>query len=191
MKPILVAALLSLAAVTTLPAQTNNYTPPGLTGLGDTVLSYFTAFNTNLDTTFKDNRFDIWTGASSIQGGINPLVNDIGGSYDLWRPTPATSATTITAVSGEFIARNSGVAGTLVSAQGGLGFSVIVHDAKATLYLDGGSYLAGQWTRENLYGEVGFRVKKALGAHFYAGVGIGVQFPRNAQVLSALGGATF
>lgn len=176
-------------------AQTN-IPPSGLTDFGNTVLGYFTSFNTNYDVTFKNNRFDLWTGASAIQGGVNPLVNDIAGSYDLWRPTQAnTNSGTFTALSVEALARNSGVAGSIVSGQGGLGFSVIVHDTKATVYLDGGSYAEG---RGALFGEVGVRVKKAIGTHFFMGVGIGVQFrpagptdQKHPQVLSALAGATF
>lgn len=172
--------------------EITNAPPAGAADFGQTVLGYFTAFNPALDVTFGQNRFDLWLGASSIQGGAVPLVNDIGVSYDLWRPTPATNSTTQTAVSLENLIRNSGVAGTVTSEQFGLGFSIIIHDVKLTVYGDAGYDLTKFLpTGDRFYGEVGLRAKKAIGTHFYTGVGLGCQFPRNAQVFSAFAGAMF
>lgn len=190
-KTIITVALMALCGV--VSAQTTNQPPSGLTDFGNTVFGYFTEFNTNLDTTFRDNRFELWIGVDAVQGNQAPLQNSIGLSYDVWRPTPATNATTYTAVGIEDEIRNTGVAGSVQSDQLGLNFSVIVHDVKLTGYLDGGYDLTENGVRfsNRLFGEVGLRARKAVGTHFYMGVGIGAQFPRNAQVLTAFTGATF
>ena len=75
-----------------------------------------------------------------------------------------------------------------MSGQGGINFGVTVHDTRLEIYGDGGTYATGT---AGLFGEVGLRVKKAVGLHFFLGVGAGAQFPRNSQVFSAFGGATF
>ena len=187
------AAAAALAGAATAQIGTNQpAVPAGAAGLGSTVVGYFTSFNPALDPAFRDNRFTLWTGASSVQGGPQSLVNDVGASYDLWRPAPPAGSSTLTAVGLSLDARNGGVAGTLVSVQGGPQFSVVVHDVKASLYLDGGYYaLDAVKSGDKLYGEVGVRVFKAFGLHFFGGVGMGCQFPANRQVFSAFAGATF
>jgi len=188
--------IVSLAALCALPAKAQlfgtNAVPVSSGGVIGDVLGYFTSFNTNLDDCFGAKDFTVWTGASSIQGGVNPLVNDIGLSYDLWRPTPAAGSATSTAISLESITRNSGVAGLLVSEQGGAGFSIILHDVRATAFLHGGYAFAGSASKsDRFFGEAGVRVFKALGHNFFAGVGLAARFPSSAQVLSAEGGVTF
>jgi hypothetical protein len=186
-------ALLGLIASSAL-AQTNlPPTPTGLTDLGNTILGYFISFNTNLDSTFGSSSFDLWAGVSSVQNGDAPIVNDLGLSYDIWRPVPATNSPVKTAVSLENVIRDSGLAGSLISDQFGPSFSLIVHDVKITAYIDGGYDFFRKNTKfkEKLFGEVGLRAKKAIGTHFYFGVGLGQQFPTNVRVLSAFTGATF
>lgn len=185
----------------TAAAQTNLPPAPPIptsTTLPGTVLDYLTSFNTNLDTTFKDNSFDLWVGASSIQGASVPIVNDLGLSFDLWRPTPAnTNSTDWTALGVEFVERNGGVTGTVLSTQLGLDFSVVIHDTKLSVYGDGGYNIAKGYITdsngkdERFYGEFGFRAKKAVGPHFFLGVGMGFQVPKSAQVFSGFAGATF
>jgi hypothetical protein len=184
----LAAAALSFSAT----AQTNE-PPTGLTDLGHTILGYFTTFNPALDSTFGASTFDLWTGVSSVQNGDAPIQNDLGISYDIWRPAPsATNSVVRTALSLENGLRDSGIAGSLISDQVGLGFSIIVHDVKLTAYLDGGyNFFEQGKMRDKLFGEVGIRAKKALGAHFYSGVGMGVQFPRSERIFSLFAGATF
>lgn len=191
LKSLILVALMALCGV--VSAQTTNQPPSGLTDFGNTVFGYFTSFNTNLDSTFRDNRFELWMGVDAVQGATAPLQNSIGISYDLWRPAGATNATTHTAIGIEDEIRNTGVAGTVESDQLGLNFSVIIHDVKLTGYLDGGYDLTQNGTRfsNRLFGEVGLRAKKAIGPHFFLGVGVGAQFPRNSQVLSALTGVNF
>jgi hypothetical protein len=186
--PVLVALSVTAQVSTNLPPQ-----PTGLTDLGNTVLGYFTSINPALDSTFGASSFDLWTGVSSVQGGPHPIVNDLGLSYDVWRPVPATNAAVRTAISLETVIRDSGLAGSLESFQFGPGFSIIVHDVKLTAYLDGGYNFMDKTSKfkDRLFGEVGLRAKKAIGTHFYMGVGLGQQFPNNIRVLSAFTGATF
>jgi len=173
-------------------AQTITNTPVLPSNPFSTILGYFTGFNTNLDDCFAKNRFLLWSGVSSIQGGTTPLVNSIGLSYDVWRPTPAdTNSTTFTALSLDAQAQNSGVAGTLTGFQFGPGFSVIIHDVRAGIYIEPGYELAQGKTKASFYGEAGVRVFKAIGHNFYMGVGIGARFPKNSQVISGFIGATF
>ena len=171
---------------------TNQIAAPNPASLPSTILDYFTSFNPAYDSTFASNRFCLWTGASSIQGAAEPLVNDVGFSYDVWRPaTPAVSGGTQIAVSIEDVLRNSGVAGTVVSDNVGVGLSFIIHDVRLTGYADGGTYFAKGTTKAEYYGELGLRAFKAIGPHFYTGVGFGAQVPKNAQVFSAFLGVTF
>ena len=113
-----------------------------------------------------------------MQGGTSPLMNSIGLSYDVWKM-----------VSVEGVFRNSGVAGTVVDGQGGLGLSFKVHDVRLTAYADGGYGFEDD--QDKIYAELGVRVLKALTTHTFAGVGIGVQLPGDRQVLSAFVGFTF
>ena len=178
--------LLNLLALPLFAATT----PPPPATLPDTILGYFSAFDTNLLT--FENRFDLWTGASSIQGANTALVNDLGLSYDVFHlsaPTNSPGAAHI-AIDIENTIRNSGVAGSLISEQGGLGLNVIVYDVKLTLYANGGYFLDPGESRR-AYAEIGLRAKKAIGQHFYLGVGLGTQIPQNRQVFSAFAGATF
>lgn len=181
----------SLLAVIALSVTAQTNAPTGIQDLGNTVLGYFTAFNTNLDSTFGNSTFDLWTGIASVQNGDTPIVNELGLSYDVWQPS-ATNAVK-TRISLEDAIRDSGLAGSLISEQFGLGFSIVVHDVKLTAYLDAGYDFFRSEPRfaDRLYGEVGIRGKKALGQHFYSGVGLGAQFPRNSRVFEAFLGATF
>lgn len=191
-KSILLAALLAVPVITN--AQTTTNAPPtGLVDLGNTVLGWLTTFNTNLDSTFGSQRFDLWTGVSSIQGGPVPLVNDLGISYDLWRGSGSTNSVALPALSIENVIRDGGVAGTLVSEQPGLGLSIIVHDVRLTLYVDAVVDLASKNIKfgDRLDGEVGIRAAKALGTHFWTGVGMGARFLDGGRVFSAMAGVTF
>jgi hypothetical protein len=164
--------------------------PPTAQSLPGTIVSYFTEFNTNLDDCFGANRFSLWTGASSIQNADIPLVNDLGLSYDILRGSPGTNSATVPFLGIENVWRNGGVGGTLVSVMGGLEGGVIVHDVKVSVYFDGG-YDFTDKVNDKAFGEGGLRLFKALGHHFFAGVGMGFRFPESAQVFSAYAGATF
>ena len=197
---LLAVAALSLAAAPLVSdAQTStNATPTG--NFFNTVEGYFTSFNTDLDSTFGAERADIFTGVDSIQGGSVALANSLGVSYDVLRfANKANTNLFSTALAIESVTRNSGIAGTLVSEQVGVGLSFIIHDVKLTGYLDGGYDFARQpdaigqtlKTGDRLYGEIGLRAFKALTTHTYGGVGVGAQVPRNCQVFSAFVGFNF
>lgn len=152
--------------------------PPATSGtFFDSVTGYFSTLNPELAGTFT-NRGTFWTSIDSIQGGASPLANEIGLSYGVWKM-----------VSLEGVFRNSGVAGTIVDYQGGIGLSFNVVDVRLTAYADGGYGQAE--TSDKTYGEVGVRVMKALTTHTFAGVGIAAQLPANRQILSAFVGFTF
>jgi len=168
--------LLSLIAAIPVVAQTNRGS------FFDTVSGYFTTFNPNLTNTFAA-KTTLWTGVDSVQGGGSTLVNEIGASYNAYGPLSVESVT-----------RDGGVAGTLVSQQIGLGLNFTVIDTRLTLYGDAGYKLDGPSTskfQDNLYGEIGIRVAKALTEHTFAWVGIGAQFPTKAQVFQGGIGFTF
>lgn len=188
MKKLLLALPLLLGL--SLEAQNTNPPPSGLQDFGNTVLGYFTSFNTNLDTTFGTSHFDLWVGAITDSGSDHPLMNNIGFSYDLFKSNN-TNSEVHTAFALEAEVRNEGVASSLLSAQGGPSFSVIVHDVKLSLYADGGAWLAQGTDPAKYFGEIGVRVKKAWGRHFYGGVGLAAQFPKTETLYSAFMGATF
>jgi len=170
--------LVGLVGLLSAGAQQQAAAPPAdSTSFFGSVTSYFSSFNPELEGTFT-NRGMFWTSVDSIQGGSNPLANSIGMSYGIWKQ-----------VSVEGVFRNAGVAGAIVDAQGGLGFSFVVHDVKLTAYVDGGYGFAE--SRDPYYAEAGVRIMKALTTHTFAGVGIAGQFPGNRQVLSAFVGFTF
>lgn len=179
LKSVALVGILALFGLTTASAQVATNTPTG--SFFTSVQSYFTSFNTNLDGTFEASKGTVWTSADSLQGGAVPLANSIGLSYKVYK-----------LISAESVTRNSGIAGTLVSEQAGLGLNFAVHDTRLTAYLDGG-YAFGEpgGTTEKLYAEVGLRVTKALTEHTFAGVGVGAQLPANRQVFSAIVGFTF
>jgi hypothetical protein len=188
---------LPLAAQTNAPAVvttigTNNIPPlpASQAGFISTVFGWFSSFDPNMPT-FSANRGMLWAGASSIQNGPVNLVNDIGGSYDIYRSTTNT-ASSIWWVAPEANIRNSGVAGTLVSVQAGLGAGMILYDFRFGLYGTGGYYMtpmdAGQG---KMFGEFGLRAVKGIGAHFGTGVAAGFQFPDSRQVYSAFLTANF
>ena len=175
--------LITTLAATLVTAQAQFSTnapaaPPTSTAtFFDSVTGYFSSFNPELEDTFT-NRGTFWTSVDAMMGGSSPLVNSIGLSYDVWK-----------LVSLEGVFRNSGVAGAIVDAQGGVGLNFRVHDVKLTTYVDGGYGFAE--SRDAIYAEIGVRVLKALTTHTFAGVGIAAQVPGNRQVLSAFVGFTF
>lgn len=189
-KVVLVATVALFATVGAVNAQT---TPPPT--FFNSVSDYFSSFNTNLDSTFATERAEIAIGVDSTQGGSVPLANSLRISYTVYQPSNS-----VTALSIENVLDNSGVAGTLVSEQLGLGFSFLVHDVKLTGYADG-LYDFNPATRTNSKGkarkdcafgaEIGLRVQKAMTTHTFSGIGLGVILPRNEQKFQAYTGFTF
>lgn len=106
-------------------AQTTTNTPPSFF---DTALGYFSSFNTNL-TTFQTDRGSVWAGADYVSG-VN-VSSHLGFSYNL-------SGTTGNGFHLETVVRNAGVAGTILSWQGGPGYHVSLYDARISATLTGG-----------------------------------------------------
>ncbi len=184
-------AAATFASAHTTRAQTlstTNQPPQSQGSFFNTVVGYFSSFNTNLDSTFGANRGAVWTGVDAIQGGPVSLANSLGVSYDLWRPSATTNTPGNLAVSLESVTRTGGVEGALISQQAGAGLSFIVHDTRLTLYGACGVNLSGN---NNCFGEAGLRVTKALSDHTFAGVAAALQFPGNRQIFTALIGFTF
>lgn len=148
----------------------------------NSVESYFSSFNTNLDSTFATERLEIAIGVDSVQSGVTPLANTLRISYTVYQPSNS-----VTALSLENVVDNSGVAGTIVSEQFGVGFSFIIHDTKLTGYADA----LYEFKTHDIMAEIGLRVEKALTTHTFAGIGLGVVVPRNEQKFQAFTGFTF
>lgn len=147
------------AQTTTAPATPT--TPADvISGIGD----YFSSVNTNLS--WDATPFSLWTGVN-YQSGVNTSA-EIGASYDLWKPTASATATTKLAIAPEVTLRNAGIAGTIVSGQGGIGLSIEHYDLKLTGYLDGGYYLPAN----SPMFEIGGRVLKKITISTHAGVGL-------------------
>lgn len=190
--PKLLTIIISVAAIfaasfTVVNAQNNTNTipdpPPSNTGnILDAGVRYFSTWNTNYESTFRDHKGSVWTGVGSVQGGQTPLVNEVGISRDIYKIFGA-----------EAVTRDSGVAGTIVSQQAGVNANFVVHDAKLMVYLDGGYNF--QATRDpgasKFFGEFGLRFLKALTENTYAGVGFGNQVPDNVRILGAYAGFVF
>lgn len=158
-------------------AQTN-----GVGSFFGTVQQYFTTFNPNLTNTFN-GKASLWTGVDSLSGNKASIANEIGVSYNVYGILDVESVT-----------RDGGVSGTLVSQAVGLNANFKLLDTRLTVYADAGYVLdgpAGSKFGDNLFGEVGLRVSKALSEHTYAWVGLGAQFPTQARVFSGGVGFTF
>jgi len=84
--------------------------------------------------------------------------------------------------------RDSGVAGSIVNAQAGLGLNYRYYDVKLTAYVDGGYNFMGV---NKMFGEIGLRAQKALTKNTYAGIGLGVLIPGGGRVIQAFTGFTF
>lgn len=175
MKKLLALVALTIGLTLTVSAQTN--TPPTATGIGTEALGWLTSFNTN-STTFEQNSGAFFTSVISEQKGVAPLLNEIGGLYDLktlsaYNPTNGHKVTLFL----EGRERNTGVSGTISSAQSGLGLALSVWDVRIEVSVDGGYNLERAVGQDKFYGEVDFTVLKALAAHYAIGVGTFIDFP--------------
>jgi len=183
---ILSLSVVSALSAVNLLAQTNAPAPTLPTSSGSfasSVQSYFTSFNTNLDSTFSTARGEFAVGVDSIQGGTVPLANSLRLSVNM----PGTNW--LSAFSLESVTRDGGVTGGIISEQVGLGINFVVHDAKLTLFADGGYNFDDAAHRG--FAEVGVRVQKALTEHTFAGIGMGAILPGNSRVFTAFTGFTF
>ncbi len=170
-------AVVMLAATTLAGYSQTNST----SSFFQSVTTYFTSFNTNLNSTFGEAKGSVWVGLDSLQNEQTPLANSIGLSYRL--------AKRITA---ETVIRDAGITGAIVNWQGGFGLNVVVHDAQLTGYAHGGyDFIRNEGADQRFYCELGLRAAKALTEHTYAGVGLGVKLPNTERVFSVFAGFTF
>ncbi len=184
-KIVMAAALcIGLSQFNSLLAQTDTNTPPIPSGTGsffDTAKNYFTSFNTNNDDTFGLAKGEVAVGIDSIQGGGATLANSVRVSYNAYK-----------SVGVDAVVLDGGVAGTIIGYQVGPALNFVIHDAKLSLYGHAG-YRQEKIANDpqQLYGEIGVRVSKALTAHTFAGVGVGVRLPNQERIFSAFTGFTF
>ena len=172
---ILIAAALLCAF--TLTAQTP---PTDNQSFFKSVSLYFTELNTNLDSTFGAMNGCASAGVASIQKGGVTLANDI---------TLSIAPSKLKGFGFSASVRDSGVAGTIVSAQGGVEYHYITHDVDLTPYLHGGKWLMDTYKKP--FAEIGLRVSKALTTHTYSMIGLGVQLPTGGKVILGEAGFTF
>ena len=124
-----------------------------------TAFSYFTTFNTNL-TTFQNDRADLWTGPVYKSGlnfaddlGLDILFKKGGGFY------------------AEGVMRNAGVAGTIVSMRGGIGYAITKYDTRLSGGINGGYDLDANKGTAEVYADL----KKSLTENTFAGLRIGYE----------------
>lgn len=179
---IVLASVLAAQAQTNPPAPPAPSTPPASVGsFFQTAQSYFTSFNTNLDSTFL-SRGEIAVGVDSIQGGGANLANSVRVSYNTYK-----------SISLELQVRDTGVSGVFIGEEFGPALNFVIHDAKLTLFGHLGLNNANDATKTDrrIYGEIGVRAQKALTEHTFAGIGMGIQLPDQQRTFTIFTGFTF
>ncbi|MGA3268052.1 MAG: hypothetical protein ABSE16_14650 [Verrucomicrobiota bacterium] len=167
-------ALAFLAMGVTVRAQPTNFLV--------SVEYYFTGINTN----FTFQRVQVWNGME-YQNGVN-IADDLAGSFDVYAPTGCYTGGLTVSLEGDM--RNSGIAGTIVSGQGGAGLNYNYYDVRFGGYADGG-YDA---VTHQGYGELGLRVMKKMTPNTFAGISLAVQLPTKGTTYPLAGvfaGVTF
>lgn len=138
--------------VAALP-DTNVITSPQ--SFGASLINYFTAFDTNSTTFLTNDTLDISVGSTTIEN--KQLAADFLAEFNIGKK-----------FSVEADIRNATVAGTIVSFQGGFGYSLVHYDTKVTGFIDG-----GYKTDIKLpYIAPGIRAKKALTQNTFGQIGI-------------------
>ena len=142
----------------------------------ETATAYFTSFNTNAEMGWIQ-RGELAAGIVSLRGPVN-LANNLRLSYEVANDFAI-----------EALTRDSGIAGTWLSASLGASYSFKRWDAKLTPYAHAG-YRFNE-PNERWFGEIGLRVNKKMTRYTFAGVGLGVQLPTGRPVLLAETGFVF
>ena len=146
------------------------------------VENYFTGINTN----YTFNRVLVWDGME-YQNGVN-IADDLAGSFDVYAPKGCYTGGLTVSLEGGM--RNAGVAGTIVSGQGGAGLNYNYYDVRLGAYADGGY---NQVTHQG-YGELGVRVMKKPTQNTFIGIGLAMQLPTSKTAYPLAGvfaGVTF
>jgi hypothetical protein len=177
----LLALALALAALAFTPvapaarAQSTNFLV--------SVENYFTTVNTN----FTFQRVQVWNGME-YQNGVN-IADDLAASFDVYAPAGCYTGGLSVSLEGDM--RNSGIAGTIVSGQGGAGLNYNYYDIRLGGYADGG-YSA---VSHKGYGELGLRAMKKMTPNTFAGISLGMQLPTikgpNYPLAGVFAGVTF
>ncbi len=142
-----------------LPAQAQT------TNFLNSVENYFTGVNTN----FTFSRVLVWNGME-YQNGVN-IADDLAGSFDVYAPKGCYMGGFTASLEGDM--RNAGIAGTIVSGQGGAGLNYNYFDVRLGGYADAGY---NELTHRG-YGEIGVRVMKKPTQNTFIGFGLGMQLP--------------
>lgn len=175
MKYFLIVTALILSAFTAT-AQTNP-----ITGFLGSTLDYFSSNNTN----FTFTPFKLWT-EIDYQNQIN-FADSIDFSYDVYQPASYTNGI---AFDLEASMRNSGVAGTIVSYQGGGAVAYNLYAIRVEGYVDGGY----NEVFHKGYGELGARLLKKPTENTILGLTLAFQVPTHGPsypIVGVVAGATF
>jgi hypothetical protein len=173
MKKIITALLLTVALAACAQPTTNFLQSAQL---------YFTSVNTN----YTFSRFLLWNGMN-YQNNVN-ISDELVASFDVYAPTNCYQGGLTASLEGGM--RNSGIAGTVVSGQGGAGLNYNYYDTRIGLYADGGY----DDPLHRGFAEVGLRLLKKPTANTFLGTGLGLQFPTTGPqypLVSVFGGVTF
>ena len=155
-------AIFAFSAVKS-PGQTNNGTSPAITNaipgqpFTQTLLDYFSRFDTNSTTFHKAKEIDVMISADT-QNGITSAGLML--NYSLWN-----------ALGLEAGVRNAGIGGVVVDARAGLSASRVIFDVKASAYVDGGY----NFLTKSAIMETGLRVMKAATPNTAFGIGTYLQ----------------
>lgn len=154
-----ILSTLSFARAQTSPTNNNStITGPSATFF-DSVIGYFSSINTNFDSTFASSKCEITLG-SAYANNVN-TASTLNFEYKL---------------GGAFVldagCDNAGIAGTLLSAQAGIGVYRVVHDIELSAFVDGGY----DFSINHPFVEPRVEVKKALTPNTFAGVSLGSRF---------------
>jgi hypothetical protein len=181
-KSLITTALLALA----IGAKAQ---PTNAPSFFDSLTGYFTSHNLELTNTFGAHKGEAWTSFDSVQGNTSQqakLLDAIGFQYSVYDH-----------LSLENVVRMSGIAGTVATEQVGVGLNFVIIDTKITFYADGGYDIEKSRLtthpkfKDDLFGELGVRGRKALTANTFAGIGMGIRVPDATQVYQVMAGFTF
>lgn len=164
MKNKILFSLLTLAAcLGSIQAQTiDTNAPTNPVQFAAQAGNWLTTVDTNKN--WDATRFNLWA-CDAYQSGLNTSV-ELGASYDLWKPSANT------ALAPEVAFNNAGIAGTILSGQGGVSFSYAYFDLKFSFYVDGGYSPA---LSTGLV-EIGGRIQKKMTISTYALLGLSQDF---------------
>lgn len=144
------ALILSCLIVTGAYAQTTNVAPHQT--FFDAVTGYFTAFNTNLDSTFGTHKGDLWSGARLNAGAHTGSLLALNYDFGKFGVESASGL--------------ADVSGTMDSQFIGVGYNVVVHDAKLSAFI-GGSAMFPEGAATEYEASVVLEAKKALTEHTF------------------------